>query len=298
MEKYLSECIESVVRQNLESYEIILIDDNSTDNSKLIINEYCDNYSQIRCISNKINLGVSTCRNLGIEAARGDYMYFLDSDDYMVPDVIPLMIENIIKDEADVLLVDAYRSFEDGRKRYYKNLFRGENISLFTGHAAWWALIRSSIVKCNKDIRFPENIHPGEDTIFMFILFSYAKSFSRFKLPVLMYRQHETSVMNLSKKNKNKRNSNLYACIIALDNFMTENKNNLQHRKKAYADLRANFISDMSFQFNFFSSNEKKTILLSKLGIIVKRFLYYSKLTNADRRIIKICKIPFWNLPV
>ena len=295
MEKYLSECIDSVVQQNLESYEIILIDDNSTDNSKLIINSYCDNYSQIRCIYNERNLGVSVCRNVGIEVARGDYMYFLDSDDCMVPDIIRLMLDKVIKDKADVLLVDACKYYSDGTKEYYKNLFRGENISLFTGHAAWWALIRSSIVKCNKDVRFPENIHPGEDAIFMFILFSYAKSFSRFNDPVLLYRQHESSMMNILEKDRSKRSSNLCKCVIILDKYMAENKESLNHRRKAYTRLRSNFISGIDLRFNYFNSREKRSVFLSKLILIFKRFFYYSKVTSGGRHIIKICKIPIWN---
>ena len=82
-EKFLRKCIESILNQTLKEIEIILINDGSTDNSHLICLEYTEKYPEkIRYVNNK-NIGCSTTRNLGIELAQGEYIAFVDSDDYI-----------------------------------------------------------------------------------------------------------------------------------------------------------------------------------------------------------------------
>lgn len=82
VEKYLDKCINSAVNQSLECIEIIIINDGSTDNSINIIKDYKDRYNNIHLI-NQSNKGVSASRNIGIKNAKGEYIYFLDSDDYI-----------------------------------------------------------------------------------------------------------------------------------------------------------------------------------------------------------------------
>ena len=81
VEEYLAECIDSVLRQNLTDYEILLVDDGSPDNSGRICDEYAENYKEIKVI-HKENGGSSSARNAGIESANGDYIIFMDSDDW------------------------------------------------------------------------------------------------------------------------------------------------------------------------------------------------------------------------
>ena len=81
-EKYLKECVESLINQTYINLEIILINDGSTDNSIQICNEYADYDSRI-IVVDKLNEGVSKTRNLGIEIAKGDFITFVDSDDYI-----------------------------------------------------------------------------------------------------------------------------------------------------------------------------------------------------------------------
>lgn len=84
-EKYLSRCIDSVLNQNYNNFELILVDDGSTDNSGLICDEYSKKNSQIKTL-HKTNEGVSKARNVGIENSKGKYIIFLDSDDYLSKD--------------------------------------------------------------------------------------------------------------------------------------------------------------------------------------------------------------------
>ena len=82
-EKYLEKCLESIVNQTYQDFEVIIVNDGSTDNSREIIDKYIEKYPEkIKCI-NKQNGGLSSARNCGIEAATGDYIAFVDSDDYI-----------------------------------------------------------------------------------------------------------------------------------------------------------------------------------------------------------------------
>lgn len=85
-EKYLRECIESVINQTYSIYEIMLIDDGSTDNSIKISHEYAQKYKNINVIHTS-NKGVSAARNMAVERASGDYIMFVDSDDWLELDL-------------------------------------------------------------------------------------------------------------------------------------------------------------------------------------------------------------------
>ena len=91
VEKYLCKCIDSVIAQTYQEWELLLIDDGSTDNSGNICDEYAKKDSRIRTFHNK-NRGASAARNTGLDASIGEWIYFLDGDDYISDDCIELMI--------------------------------------------------------------------------------------------------------------------------------------------------------------------------------------------------------------
>ena len=86
VEKYLRQCVDSVINQKLNNIEIILVDDGSPDACPQICDEYQEKYDYVKVI-HKPNGGLSSARNAGIEAATGDYLIFMDSDDWWNPDV-------------------------------------------------------------------------------------------------------------------------------------------------------------------------------------------------------------------
>lgn len=101
VEKYLKECLDSVVNQTLRDIEIICIDDGSTDNSLEIAKEYCDDKRVI--LLSQPNKGLSSARNLGLKYARGEYVHFLDSDDFMLSEAYETLYEQADKQELDML---------------------------------------------------------------------------------------------------------------------------------------------------------------------------------------------------
>ena len=103
VESYLSECIESVLNQDFDNKQILIINDGSTDGSAKIIEEYKKNNTYIKVVETK-NRGLSMARNLGIELALGDFILFLDSDDYLLPNTLTKCIEAIEKYNTDIVL--------------------------------------------------------------------------------------------------------------------------------------------------------------------------------------------------
>ncbi len=113
VEKYLRRCLDSVLRQKNVCMEIILVDDGSTDSSGIICEEYAGNHSNIKCIHIK-NSGPSTAKNVGYDAATGDYVAFIDSDDEVKPNMFCTMLESGYKNDADIVCCNYIQIDEKG----------------------------------------------------------------------------------------------------------------------------------------------------------------------------------------
>lgn len=115
VEKYLEECIESVIKQTYKNLEIILVDDGSKDNSGYICDEYKKKDERIKVI-HKPNGGLSDARNVGIDIAKGEYIAFLDSDDYIEEDMYEILVKNIEKANADISICQVYYVYKDEKR--------------------------------------------------------------------------------------------------------------------------------------------------------------------------------------
>ncbi len=112
VEAYLRECVDSVLDQTFQDFEIILVDDGATDSSGAICDEYAQKDERIRVI-HQPNGGLSAARNTGLDAATGKYVYFLDSDDYIRQDSLKLLFDLAEQEQADVVFFDAHVFFTD-----------------------------------------------------------------------------------------------------------------------------------------------------------------------------------------
>ena len=113
-EKYLDKCLDSLVKQTLKDFEIIIVNDGSTDNSIQIINKYQEKYSNIKLI-NQNNQGLSMARNNGVKKSEGEYLIFIDSDDYVELDLLKQIDKDI--EEADILRFQIYEEDEEYQKK-------------------------------------------------------------------------------------------------------------------------------------------------------------------------------------
>lgn len=172
-EQYLRRCLDSVLNQSVQDYEIILIDDGSTDGSLDICNEYAERNRNIKVI-HKLNGGVSSACNLGIDNSHGKYLMFCDSDDYVEPDWIETMYQYAEKNPGVSVFSAFYK--EDGKTKQefrLKEAITEKKISqseyYYIYRNGFSAYCRNRIYLRDKvagKIRFDENISVGEDVIF------------------------------------------------------------------------------------------------------------------------------------
>ena len=156
-DKYLRECIESVISQTLQDIEILLINDGSTDNSGEICDEYAKKDLRIK-VFHQTNLGVSAARNNGIDNAEGEYLYFLDSDDMIGENFLEFAYNVAKANDSDLTVCD---------DRNY--LFRQRKDLIVT--ATYGTFVKNEFLKLHSDIRFPVGIQPAEDGVFSHKIF-------------------------------------------------------------------------------------------------------------------------------
>lgn len=122
-EKYLRRCLDSLVNQTLNDIEIIIIEDNSPDNSRLIIDEYMKKYKdKMKVIHNKTNKGIGYNRNIGIKCASGEYVAFVDSDDYLDKDNLEKMYKYSKKNKTDITVCMLKKVDFNGKELGYENI--------------------------------------------------------------------------------------------------------------------------------------------------------------------------------
>lgn len=190
-EKYLSECVESILNQSFRDLEIILVDDGSPDDSPAICDKYAESDERVRVV-HKENRGVSTARNAGLEIATGDYVTFVDSDDFIEPNMYERMAFVASENNCDVVLCDCVKDFGDrsevyshdirsgfyDRKQleeeYFPHLLMMENVEYPATISNCLLLFRRNLAN---DVRYLEGVRYSEDLLFGAQLLYRANSF-------------------------------------------------------------------------------------------------------------------------
>ena len=168
VECYLHRCIDSILAQSYTDFELLLIDDGSPDNCGLICDEYAAKDSRVR-VFHKENGGVSSARNLGLDNARGEWIAFIDSDDYVDVDYLAELVDYTEKYKTDyVVTLNTIKEYttENSLILYpnaYSQLFSCYNFHN-NGHP-WGKLYKTEIIN-NTHLRFNTCVHLGEDAMF------------------------------------------------------------------------------------------------------------------------------------
>ncbi len=197
-EKYIARCIESVLNQNLDDYEVIIINDGSTDNSHNIIKQYADKYKDRIKYIKKENGGVSSARNEGIKQANGEYITYIDSDDYAEQNCYKEIYELAKKNNYDIVMYDAKKVFAD-RTEYMEALegiYQGKITKkeyILSMPCPWNKLIKKEIIQ-KADFCFPEKIL-YEDYAMIPTLVNVANNIFYYKKQVINYYMSEESIM-------------------------------------------------------------------------------------------------------
>ena len=186
IESYVLRCIQSLLCQTYDNLEIIIVNDGSVDGTGKIIDDAAEKDSRIVVI-HKENGGVSSARIAGIQVATGEYIGFVDGDDYVEPEMFEHLLKNAEMYEADISHCGYQMLFPDGHIDYYYNTGRKEELDYLQGLYAlvqgrfiepglWNKLYRRDIViGFEKSVLWDSSIHINEDLLMNYILFSKAK---------------------------------------------------------------------------------------------------------------------------
>ena len=254
VEEYIRDCLDSVTRQSLRELEIICINDAGTDGSWDIVKEYAGADSRIRMIENPTNLGLASTRNKGIEAATGEYIYFLDSDDMIRQDALSRLYEASELEQLDVAIFMADFIYESKslKEKFGSDpaVFKGDYPEVLSGQSLFkeWMKVwdwmpsqpryfyRRDFVQDNK-IRFIDGqLH--EDETFAFDVLMNAEKVKVIKEPLFIRRFRADSIMSSKPTMKN-----VESCVRILDNvysYETDDKDLIQaknnYAKKIFND--------------------------------------------------------------
>lgn len=205
-ETTLEKCIVSILRQTYMQYELIIVNDGSTDSSKTIIDRYADSDNRVVVID-KMNGGVSSARNLGIESAKGEYICFVDSDDYVATTYIEELYNCIVSNGTDLALCLISRSKEmesDCVTRFDMNELIQSIIDNDEHNAGPYnKLFRKELIG---NLRFAEDIYLGEDTLFCVEYAKKCKSAVRVNRVLYFYDVPTSSILYVKDKSKIHRN--------------------------------------------------------------------------------------------
>ena len=252
VERYLKQAIDSVLQQDFYNYELILVNDGSTDSSGDIAYQYSKKYPHIQFISQP-NGGLSAARNAGMKLAKGDYLMFLDSDDYwrgttILSDIAKLIEEN---HQPDFVLSSLMSVYPD--KKTISHLIKVENITdhftndftklvhhgFYRGFACTKTVKRSLIQ--SKQLYFPEGKY-YEDVLWSFVLAKNVSSYVNYHSDFYMYRrEREGAITQYISKEKVRDLFYLFdACFNEL--FLMTEKNNIYLGLKEYLENYAQYV--------------------------------------------------------
>lgn len=249
-ERYLPHCLNSFYEQGLsdEEFEIICVDDCSVDNSKSIIKAYQEQHGNIFLIEHFENKKAGGARNTGVNCATGEYVWFVDADDYIADDAVRLVIDVCGKFDLDVLCFNYSIVAENGDK-LQDELFFGNSDNAIDGISfmiekfgnsivhnlgyPWRAVYRRKIIKDN-NIFFVENVLYGEETTFMAEVLITAKSVMCVSNAMYCYRQNEQSAT--SQLFQQMRGELIYQSIIVAGNMVLDLQNRVKNHSTELAD--------------------------------------------------------------
>ena len=223
-EKTLSRCIDSILNQTYRDFELILLNDGSTDTSGEICDAYAKRDSRVRVV-HKENTGVSDTRNRGIDLARGEYLQFLDSDDWITPDATALFVRTATEQQCDMVISQFYRVIgehvsqkgaidEDGLmdRSTYANHMMQKPADFYYG-VLWNKFYKRSIITEHR-LRMDQSISWCEDFMFNLEYVRHTQTIYAMKVPVYYYVKTKGSLVSqgMSMKKMIRMKRTVFAC--------------------------------------------------------------------------------------
>ena len=197
VEKYLEECVDSLLNQTLQDLEIFLVDDGSNDRSGEIADRYAREYPDKVHTLHLNNGGQGRARNAALPMASGDYVGFVDSDDWIERDMYEKLLDRAEKTGADVVVCDFLEHYADGREQILPACFQDHPLS--AAGSSCNKIFRRSLIG---DLRFPEGLW-YEDFYFSAVMLLRSKRTEFIPEPLYVYRRGQESTMHNNNARKN-----------------------------------------------------------------------------------------------
>ena len=202
IENYIERSLLSVVNQTLEDIEIIVVNDGSTDKTLENIKKIQNEYNIIKIINQK-NKGSIEARKSGLEIAKGEYVLFVDGDDWLELNALELLYNNAINNKSDIVIYNAFLSYDNSKEKF--NIISNSNLdkddyvkNLFLGKVApslWSKFVKLEFLKSNS-INFPNNISFAEDLASVASWFMHNPKVSILREHLYNYYQRSDSITN------------------------------------------------------------------------------------------------------
>ncbi|WP_289129895.1 glycosyltransferase [uncultured Clostridium sp.] len=296
VEKYLDECLESIIKNYDQKIEVILVDDGSKDNSSVLCDEYAKEYNFITVI-HKENGGLSSARNAGIDKAKGKYIWFVDSDDYISDSSISNILDAARK-STDLIIGNYSVFYPNGNREVYQDFKFDikENMKPYeyfyqlgnVSYAAVRFIIRREIIH-KYDLRFMEGIY-HEDEQWTPRVLCTSETFSVIKPTIYNYRLgNSNSIMGMVNPKKS------YDKIIICNSlYNISKKSDFSKNMIEYLNSRIlhNYIAILN-EYSKYSKEERK-----KLFKILKENLYLIDDYNSKKATVIKWAIKFFGIPI
>lgn len=298
-EEYLNNCLKSLKKQSYQNMEIIVVNDGSTKNCDQIIDEYIKKDNRIKYVKHEKNRGLFQARITGFENSTGDYIAFLDADDYVSRDYYRELIEKAQETKSDIVFSEMVMDYGENNKRKY-NLFQlpfdelegekcleefynqeGLNFSWHTTpNKIYSRIIWEKAIKDYKKI--DKHLVMTEDFAFSNVLFYYAQKVTKVERVAFFYTKHDgasTSVNNMTYKRVCKNIEDLTTSFSFAENFLKEKniydkyKNKFEKWRALYCQMHKSYLGDLKL------SDEEKDKIDKKFKIFCPKQM---SITNSN----------------
>lgn len=321
VEKYIRECVDSILNQTMKEFELIIVDDGSTDSSGAILDEYQAKDNRITVI-HKANGGVSAARNDALDICTGDYIYIMDSDDYLEQDAFQVMYEEAIRTDADVVIVDHSKFVKQEEQlicHYFPECFvtddrniilQIQKMILHKGYspyltsedrglgigAPWTKLIRRELIEKN-GLRFDPYVRGVfDDCLFSIHVFEYVKKVAYKKDITYHFRVLQSSLTHKYRQNQLEVYGRIFERI---QDFCKKYNKDMDFQRAYFA--RVVLYLSISFDTYFFNKeydkgrkkNFQEFMKTIKSDVYHKAILEVdaSRLMKREKRIVIFCRM-------
>lgn len=298
VERYLKKCIESIINQTYKNLEIFLVDDGSTDNSGKICDEYAKKDNRINVI-HKENKGVSSARNAGINEAKGEWIAFIDADDWIEENYIEELLKNTSK-EIDIVQCGYYRVVANNKESINcdgNDEVRNKEeflIGCLNPQMAY-GLCHTKIIRKSKikDIRFDEEIVVCEDALFNIELSENVNRVKIIKIPLYNYHIHQDSVVRKYDVNYS---SKYEKALKVIDDYLKEKYNDNSIINTNFYNFSVYHLMLIAVNYCYNPGNHKKN-KIKLLKDICNKEVFAKALEGCNYNNISLTrKITIWTL--